>query len=74
MDELSNWFEVIRSLLPQSYEMVLSPESHSILVGAPRNGTFVRLAEGELAEAHPGELITRVRQQLDHPRRALRVA
>jgi hypothetical protein len=64
MDELSNWCEVIRSLLPQRYEVRMMWDSGAIAVGEPAAGKVVVLSAGSLAGRGPSEVVDSLRSQL----------
>lgn len=63
MDELCGWFEVIRSILPPSYEMRLARSGRAIVIEsrlAP-----VTLTENDLAGRHPDEVLASIHARLD---------
>ena len=62
MDELYAWFEVIRSILPPSYEMRLSLAERAIIVES--RTAPVRLTEDDLAGRHPQAVIALLRGRL----------
>ena len=64
MDELSTWYEVLRSLLPQRYEMQLLWHRRAITVTSPVSGEVVWLDESELPGRTPGAVVARVRSRL----------
>jgi len=64
MDELSNWYEVLRSLLPQRYPMRLSWERRAILVRSPWSEEIVWITEDELGAATPQTLVLAIRRHL----------
>lgn len=66
MDELCGWFEVIRSILPPSYDMRLSRPDRAILIES--RTSRVRLTEEELAGRRPDEVLTSLHARLDSRR------
>lgn len=66
MDELYGWFEVIRSILPPSYEMRLSFAERAIIVES--RTAPVRLTEEDLVGRHPQAVIALLRRRLDSRR------
>jgi hypothetical protein len=67
MDELCSWFEVIRSILPPSYEMRLSTRRRAIVVESATARPVV-LTEADLAGRRPLEVIRALRVRLDSRR------
>ena len=63
MDELCGWFEVIRSILPPSYEMRLARSGRAIVVES--RTAPVRLTEDDLAGRRPDEVIASLHARLD---------
>jgi hypothetical protein len=77
MDELCTWFEVIRSLLPQTYQMRLIGDSDAIIIGSLYGEQLVVLTRTELAGQRPIDVMRALRQRLAasvRPRRPRRVA
>lgn len=66
MDELGSWFEVIRSLMPQSFEMRLVWECGAIVVSSPRSENMVWLFADELRGRAPGEVVGELRTRLQY--------
>jgi hypothetical protein len=64
MDELSTWYEVLRSLLPQRYDMQLLWHRRAITVTSPVSGEVVWLDEFELPGHTPTAIVSRVRNRL----------
>jgi hypothetical protein len=64
MDELCSWFEVIRSLLPQSYEMRLETSCDAIVVESS-SGRSVRIFERDLVGRRPLQVMQALRTALD---------
>jgi hypothetical protein len=63
MDELCSWFEVIRSILPPSYEMHLAGREAIVVESATARPVF--LTEDDLAGRRPIEVIAALRARLD---------
>lgn len=77
MDELCTWFEVIRSLLPQTYQMRLIADSDTIIVGSLYGEQLVMLTRRELAGQRPIDVMRSLRRRLAEsvrPKRPRRVA
>ena len=66
MDELYGWFEVIRSILPPSYEMRLSLSERAIIIES--RTAPVRLTEEDLRGRRPAEVIASLHRRLDSRR------
>jgi hypothetical protein len=64
MDELSTWYEVLRSLLPQRYDMRLLWGRRAIVVTSPVTGEVVWLDEQELPGRSPSAVVALVRRRL----------
>ena len=64
MDELSTWYEVLRSLLPQHYGMRLLWERRAIIVTAATTDHIVWIYEDELPGCTPGAVVSAVRRRL----------
>ena len=72
MDELGSWYEVLRSLIPQSFDVRVVWEKHAIVVAAPSGDNVVWLFLSDLRGHTPGYVVARVRMQLQYasiPRR-----
>lgn len=77
MDELCTWFEVIRSLLPQTYQMRLIADSEAIVVGSLYGEQLVVLTWAELEGQRPIDVMRELKHSLatsTRPRRPRRVA
>jgi hypothetical protein len=57
MEDICMWFEVLRSLLPQRYEMRMVWEREAIFVADPNRGSAVWLSAGTLANRTPSEVV-----------------
>lgn len=66
MDELGSWYEVIRSLIPQSFDVRIVWESHAIVVAAPQSDHVVWLFASDLRGRTPGDIVANVRAQLQY--------
>lgn len=64
MNELCSWFEVIRSLLPQRYEMRILWEREVIVVSTAHDERVVWLSADALAGRSPSEVVDSVRSAL----------
>jgi hypothetical protein len=64
MDELSTWYEVLRSLLPQRYAMRLLWERRAIIVTSEVSDNIVWIYEDELPGCTPGAVVAAVRRRL----------
>ena len=64
MDELSTWYEVLRSLLPQKYGMRLLWERRAIVVTSAATDRIVWIFEDELRGCTPGTVVASVRRRL----------
>jgi hypothetical protein len=64
MEELCTWYEVIRSLLPQRYEMSLETRPEAIVVVSSATGTVVRVTESELCGRTPTQVVRGLRERL----------
>ena len=64
MDELCSWCEVIRSLLPQRYEVRMMWENGTIAVSEPRATRGVVLSAASLAGRSPSEVVDSIRCEL----------
>lgn len=73
MDELGSWYEVLQSLIPQSFDVRVVWERRAIVVASPSGANVVWLHQGDLRGHTPGYVVARVRMQLQYaaiPRRA----
>lgn len=68
MDEICSWFEVIRSLLPQRYEMRIISEREAIVVSSPQDDRALWLSAASLRGRTPTQVVDRIREAL-RPRR-----
>ena len=66
MDELGSWFEVIRSLMPPSFDVCIVWEDRAIVVAAPLSEHMVWLCADDLRGRTPGEVVEQVRTQLQY--------
>jgi hypothetical protein len=66
VDELGSWYEVIRSLMPPSFDVRIVWESHAIVVAASQSEHMVWLFSSDLRGHAPGEVVERVRLQLQY--------
>jgi hypothetical protein len=64
MNELSSWFEVLRSLLPQRYEMRILWERQAIVISCPQTERSLWLTTASLARRGPSEVVDSVRSAL----------
>ena len=64
MDELSTWYEVLRSLLPQQYGMRLLWERRAIVVTSAVTDRIVWVFEDELQGCTPGMVVAAIRRRL----------
>ena len=64
MDELSTWYEVLRSLLPQRYDMRLLWGRRAIVVTSPVTDQVVWIDERELPGHTPTAVVTHIRRRL----------
>jgi hypothetical protein len=64
MDELCSWFEVIRSLLPQHYEMRIIWELEVIMISTAQDERLLWLSTTSLAGRTPSEVVETVRSAL----------
>ena len=76
MDDICSWFEVIRSLLPQRYEMRIVWERGVILVADPNRDAVLWLSAEALCNRTPTEVVDTIRETLraNHAPRHARVA
>ena len=75
MDDICSWFEVIRSLLPQRYEMRIVWERDAILVADPDRGSMLWLSATTLAQRTPTQVVDSIREALRvYPPQRARVA
>ncbi|MDR3685597.1 MAG: hypothetical protein P4L93_01380 [Coriobacteriia bacterium] len=75
MDDICSWFEVIRSLLPQRYEMRIVWERDAILVADPDRDSMIWLSTAALANRTPTQVVESIRETLRvYPRHGARVA
>jgi hypothetical protein len=76
MDDICSWFEVIRSLLPQRYEMRIVWERGVILVADPNRDAVLWLSAETLRGRTPTEVVDSIRGTLrtSHAPRHARVA
>jgi hypothetical protein len=76
MDDICSWFEVIRSLLPQRYEMRIVWERGAILIADPNRESALWLSAEALANRAPTEVVDSIRETLrvSHRPRHARVA
>ena len=76
MDDICSWFEVIRSLLPQRYEMRILWERDAILIADPNRESALWLSSESLANRTPTEVVESIREtlRLSGPPRRARVA
>jgi hypothetical protein len=65
MDELSDWFEVIRSLLPTSYEMRVVWEKQAIVVACPATDRAIALTRASLRGKQPTRVVEFLSAELD---------
>ena len=70
MDELSTWYEVLRSLLPQRYGMRLLWERRAIIVTSEVSDTIVWIHQDELPGCTPDAVVAAVRRRLRSPETA----
>jgi hypothetical protein len=68
MEELSDWFEVIRSLLPTSFEMRIVWEKQAIVVAYPMTERAMVLTRTSLRGKQPTRVVDFLRAELDSPR------
>lgn len=64
MDELCSWFEVIRSLLPQRYEMRIIWEREAIVISSAQDDRALWLSATSLAGRAPSEVVDSIRETL----------
>jgi hypothetical protein len=64
MDEIGSWCEVIRSLLPQRFDVHLLWEREAILVALPSTSRVVFLTAADLRGRTATEVVRSVRDQL----------
>jgi hypothetical protein len=64
MDDICSWFEVIRSLLPQRYEMRIVWERDAILVADPNRESVLWLSAETLSHRTPTEVVDTIRETL----------
>jgi hypothetical protein len=64
MNELSGWFEVIRSLLPQRYEMRIMWELGVIVISTEQDERVLWLSVASLEGRTPSEVVDTVRATL----------
>ena len=64
MDELCSWFEVIRSLLPQRYEMRIIWEREAIVISSAPDERALWLSAASLSGRTPSEVVDSVRATL----------
>jgi len=64
MDELCSWFEVIRSLLPQRYEMRIIWEREAIVISSEPDDRALWLSPSSLAGRTPSEVVDSIRAAL----------
>ena len=76
MDDICSWFEVIRSLLPQRYEMRIVWERGAIVVADPNRDSMLWLSAEALRGRTPTEVVDSIRTTLraSHAPRHARVA
>jgi len=76
MDDICSWFEVIRSLLPQRYEMRIVWERGVIVVADPNRDSMLWLSAEVLRGRTPTEVVDSIRATLraSHAPRRARVA
>jgi hypothetical protein len=66
VDELGSWFEVIRSLMPPSFDVRIVWEHRAIVVAAPLSENMVWLFSEDLRGQAPGQVVDHVRTQLQY--------
>jgi len=64
MDDLSTWYEVLRSLLPQRYAMSLLWDRQVIVVVSPWTDEVVWIHEEELRGLTPETAVCRIRRRV----------
>ena len=64
MDELSTWYEVLRSLLPEHYGMRLLWERRAIIVTSMSTDQIVWIYEDELWGCTPSQVVSAIRRRL----------
>jgi hypothetical protein len=64
MEELSSWHEVIRSLLPQSYNVRMIGECRVIIIGSPYSEEIAHVTEEALRGRTPTEVVRWIERQL----------
>jgi hypothetical protein len=66
VDELGSWFEVIRSLMPPSFDVRIVWDVGAIVVAAQTSEHMVWLYSDDLSGRAPGEVVEQVRTQLQY--------
>lgn len=64
MEELATWYEVIRSLLPQVYNVRMIRECGVIIVGSPYTDEIAYVTEELLAGRTPSEVLRWLERQM----------
>lgn len=67
MDEISDWFEVVRAILPQRYGVHLAWEGRALIVTSPRDERVAWIEEHELATLSPSRAIHLIEMKLQRP-------
>lgn len=64
MDELAVWYEVLRSLLPQVYNMRMIGECGTIVIGSPYTDEIAFVTEESLAGIATSEAVRMIQREL----------
>ncbi len=64
MDELSTWYEVLRSLLPEHYRMRVLWERRAIIVTSLLTDRVVWIYQDDLKGCTPSRVVAAVRRSL----------
>ena len=71
MDEMNEWFEVVRALLPQSFSVRIAWHSAGLIVASPGDERVAWVDRFELAKLTPTTAVELILDRLRRPERHL---